>query len=40
MQGFEYFVIPRFTSMVNVTGVEWGINEVYRELITNERRTI
>lgn len=38
MQGFEHFVIPRFTSMVNVTGVEWGINDVYRELITNERR--
>lgn len=38
MQDFEHFVIPRVTSMVNVTGAEWGINEVYRELITNERR--
>lgn len=38
MQDFEHFVIPRFTSLVNATGREWGINEAYKELITNDRR--
>ena len=38
MQNFEHFVRPRFTSMVNTTGIEWGINEAYRELVINDRR--
>lgn len=38
MQSFEHFVIPRFTSMINATGAEWGINEAYRELIKNDKR--
>lgn len=38
MQDFDHFVIPRFTSLVNATGLEWGINEAYKELISNERR--
>ncbi len=30
MQDFEHFVIPRFTSLVNATGKDWGINEAQR----------
>lgn len=38
MQNFDHLVIPRFTSLVNISSTEWGINEAYKELIANERR--
>lgn len=40
MQGFDHFVIPRFTRLINITGEKWGINEAYRELIKNEKRNM
>lgn len=38
MQNFEHYVYPRFTSLVNSSGVTWNINTAYKELIGNVRR--
>lgn len=38
MQGFEHYIFPRFTSLVNSSGQIWDINEAYRELVSNKRR--